>query len=163
MDEPDVRYFTSGLNKWQSSKQWPVENTEWKDFYFHSLGGLSPEPDLFNDCPDSFVQEPPFVTQQRNKVTYITPPLPEDIEISGAPRVKFYASIDQDDTCWRVEIDEVGSPALFPLSTGWLRASLRKRLYEKDTAWDIEHDFTQYDFVKPGEIYEYEVQLRPLS
>jgi len=163
MDEPDVRYFTSGLNKWQSAKQWPIEGTQWQDFFFHSLGGLSPGPDLFNDHPDSFVQEPLFVTQQRNKVVYTTPPLPEDIEISGAPRVKFYASLDQDDTCWRVEIREADSDALFPLASGWLRASLRKRLPEKDTAWDIEHDFTQFDYPEPGEIYEYEVQLRPLS
>ena len=163
MDEPDVRYFTSGQNKWHEAKQWPVETVEWKDFYFNSLGALTPGPELHNNHPDSFVQEPLFVTEERGMVKYVTPPLPDDIQISGAPRVKFYSSIDQDDTCWRVDIREAGSDALFPLTTGWLRASLRKRVYEKDTPWSIEHDFTKNDYVKPGEIYEYEMQLRPIS
>ena len=163
MDEPDVRYFTSGLNKWQEAKQWPVETVEWTDFYFNSLGNLTPGPELYNNHPDSFVQEPLFVTEERGMVKYVSPPLPDDIQISGAPRIKFYSSIDQDDTCWRVDIREADSKALFPLTTGWLRASLRKRVCEKDTPWSIEHDFTEFDYVKPGEIYEYELQLRPIS
>ena len=163
MDEPDVRYFTSGLGKWQGAKQWPVETAHWEDFYFHSLGGLSPEPDLFNDHPDSFVQEPLFVTEERGRVSYVSPPMPEDVQVTGAPRVKFYAAIDQDDTCWRVDIREADSDAVMSLSTGWLRASLRKRLCGEDTPWSIAHDFTQFDFVEPGGIYEYEIQLRPFS
>jgi len=163
MEEDNVRYYTTALNKWQGAKQWPLEDTKYEDFYFNSLGNLYPTPELYNDCPDSFVQEPLFVSEERGIVKYISPPLAEDMQVSGAPRVKFYAAIDQEDTTWRVEIREADSDAMYPLASGWLRASLRKRVPEKDTPWQIMHDFTKYDYVNLGEIYEYEVQLRPFS
>jgi len=163
MDEEDVRYFTTGLNKWQTAKSWPVETMKYEDYFFNSLGNLSPNPELYNDHPDSFVQEPLFVSEERNIVRYVSAPLSEDIQVSGAPRVKFHASIDQEDTTWRVEIREASSDAVYPLGSGWLRASMRTRTPERDTPWAIEHDFTKNVFVKPGEICEYEVQLRPFS
>ncbi|MDR3294546.1 MAG: CocE/NonD family hydrolase [Clostridiales Family XIII bacterium] len=163
MDEAPVKYHTTVLEKWQQAQQWPLETTQWTDFYLHSLNGLAPEPDYYNDCPDSFIQEPLYVTEERGNVKYVTPPLSSDLQITGPPRIKFYASLDQKDTTWRVNVREYGSKEIYPLAQGWLRASLRKRLPEKDSPWEIEHDYTAYDRPNPGEIYEYEIQMRPMS
>ncbi len=35
---PTVRYFVMGINKWRNSDSWPLENTNWTRFYFHSQG-----------------------------------------------------------------------------------------------------------------------------
>lgn len=163
MDEPNIRYHSTGSEKWASGQQWPLETTEWTDFYLHSLGGLSNEPDYFNDAPDSFTQEPLFVSEERANIKYVSPPLAEDLQVTGAPRVKFYASINQKDTTWRVQVRQADSDAIYPLASGWLKASLRKRVPEKDSAWEIEHDYTEFDYPVPGEIYEYEIQMRPMS
>jgi len=38
---------------------------------------------------------------------------------------------------------------------------LRKRIPEQDTFWELKHDATKFDNPVPGEIYEYEIMLRP--
>ena len=163
MEEEDVRYFTTGLNKWNTAKAWPPEKAKYEDFYFNSLENLSEEPELYNDHPDSFMQEPLFVSETRHIVRYISKPLPEDVLVAGAPRVKFYASIDQKDTTWRVEVREADNTDTYPLASGWLRANMRTRTPERDTPYAIEHDFTKMVDIVPGEINEYEIQLRPFA
>jgi putative CocE/NonD family hydrolase len=103
------------------------------------------------------------VTEKRERVTYVSPPLPEDLQVTGPPRVTFYASLDTDDTNWRVDVREEGSPAIYPLASGWLKASHRTTDEARTTPWEIAHDHTKEVPVKPGEIYEYTVQLRPMS
>jgi predicted acyl esterase len=163
MDEPTIRYQTTGMTTWQSGETWPLESTQWTDFYFHSLEQLDSQPDYWNEEPDAFVQQPLYVTEKRNRVTYVSNPLPEDIQVTGPPRISFFAAIDQDDTCWRVEVREADSDAIYPLASGWLRASHRTLVPEKTTPWEIAHDHTKFVPIVPGEVNEYVVQLRPMS
>jgi putative CocE/NonD family hydrolase len=163
MDEPPVRIHAKGLSQDILTDSWPTSGMNMKPLYLGSLGRLMSQPDLYNDEPDAFVQQPLFVTNQRARATYISDPMSQDTLVMGSPIVKFYASIDQKDTCWRVDIWEEGVDTQVSLAQGWLRASLRKRLPEKDTPWEIEHDFTQFDYPAADKVYEYEIQLRPLA
>jgi len=163
MEEAPVRYHTTVLEKWQEAQQWPLENTRWTDFYFNSLEQLGSQPDYHNDEPDAFVQQPLFVTEKRARVSYVSPPLPDDVQVTGPPRVTFYASIDQPDTKWRVEVREEGSNAIYPLASGWLKASHGALDDARTTRWEIAHDHTKDVPVVPGEINEFVVQLRPMS
>lgn len=38
---PSVRYFVMGKNRWQDAERWPLPQTEWQRFYFHSRGGAN--------------------------------------------------------------------------------------------------------------------------
>ena len=143
MDEPTIRYQTTGMTTWQSGETWPLETTQWTDFYFNSLEQLGSEPDYWNEEPDAFVQQPLYVTEKRNRVTYVSPPLPHDLQVTGPPRITFYAAIDQDDTCWRVEVREADSDAIYPLASGWLKASHRALDDARTTPWEIAHDHTK--------------------
>ena len=163
MDEAPVRYHTAVAETWQTAQQWPLETTRWTDFYFNSLGGLSLEPDYYNDEPDAFVQQPLYVTEERARVSYVSAPLSHNLQVTGPPRITFFASIDQPDTKFRVEVREEGSDAIYPLASGWLKASQRALDPARTTAWEIAHDHTKRVPVKPGEINEYTVQLRPMS
>ena len=163
MDEPTIRYQTTGMTTWQAGETWPLETTQWTDFHFQSLELLGSEPDFWNEEPDAFVQQPLYVTEKRNRVTYVSPPLPYDLQVTGPPRITFYADIDQDDTCWRVEVREADSDEIYPLGSGWLKASHRALDDAKSTPWEIAHDHTQEVPIVPGEINEYVVQLRPMS
>jgi predicted acyl esterase len=161
--ESPCRIEIAGSGKEMLTGSWPPEKAEWQNFYLAQHEELLPQPDLWNTEPDSFLQKPLYVSNVRDKLTYITPPLVDDLQIAGPPRIKFYASIDQKDTVWRIDLRDADSKAAFPLTAGWLKASLRKRTPEKDTPWQIEHDFTTFDYPVPGEIYEYEIQLRPAA
>jgi predicted acyl esterase len=163
MDEPTIRYQTTGMTTWQAGETWPLETTQWTDFYFQSLEQLGVEPDYWNEEPDAFVQQPLYVTEKRNRVTYVSPPLPYDLQVTGPPRITFYADIDQDDACWRVEVREADSDAIYPLASGWLKASHRALDDPRTTAWEIAHDHTKEVAIVPGEVNEYVVQLRPMS
>jgi len=81
---PKVQYYTMGLNKWQSSDVWPLPETQYTKYYFHSRGHansryedgwLSPEPPK-NEPSDSFIYDPghpvPSVGSQRG-TPYGTP------------------------------------------------------------------------------------------
>jgi len=163
MDEPPIRYYIAGADRWSSANEYPLENTAWTKFYLNSLGQLTTEPELYNDVPDCFVQQPLFVSEERARVTYITPPLAQDMQVTGPPRITFYAAIDKEDTNFRIDIREEGSTAPLPLAQGWLKASHRAIDEAATTPWEIAHDHTKSVPVKPGEIYEYTVQLRPMS
>ncbi len=163
MDEPPIRYHTTGLTQLKAAQEWPLETTQWTDFYLNSLDGLSQEPDYYNDEPDAFVQQPLYVTEERARVGYVSAPLPHDMQVTGPPRITFYAAIDQPDTNWRVEVREADSDAIYPLASGWLKASHRALDDTRTTPWEIAHDHTKEVPVVPGEINEYVVQLRPMS
>lgn len=65
-EQPRVRYYTMGANKWQQAESFPLPNTEVKNFYLTSVGKantlngdgqlvvLSPSKDI----PDSFTYNP---------------------------------------------------------------------------------------------------------
>lgn len=64
---PRVRYYTMGLNKWQTSEQWPPKNAKMTSLYLSSNGKantrngdgkLSFESAGENTTPDSFVYDP---------------------------------------------------------------------------------------------------------
>jgi len=66
---PKVRYYTMGLNKWQSSDTWPPEGAEMVTYYLTSSGKansvfgdgrLSTNPPGPEDKPDTFTYDPAF-------------------------------------------------------------------------------------------------------
>jgi hypothetical protein len=163
MDEEPIRYHITGSEKWSSAKEWPLETTQWTDFYLGSLGQLQAEPDYFNPHPDAFVQEPLYISEKRARVQYVSAPLSEDLQVTGPPRLTFFCSIDMKDTNFRIQVRDTASDATYPLAQGWLKASHRALDAAKTTPWEIAHDHTKAIPVEPGKVYEYAVQLRPMS
>jgi uncharacterized protein len=66
-EEPPVRIFTMGENRWRLENEWPLARTEFTDFYFHSdssantLNGdgvLSREEPSAGSRPDHYIYDP---------------------------------------------------------------------------------------------------------
>jgi putative CocE/NonD family hydrolase len=63
---PAVRYFVMGENRWHSADAWPLPQTVWRRFYFHSMGrantsagdGLLTTDEPSSEPVDSFVYDP---------------------------------------------------------------------------------------------------------
>lgn len=75
MDEAPIRLYVMGSNEWRTEDQWPLAHTEWTPFYLRAQGKLSRETEDFYREPDTFVQEPLFMTADISSLTYEAAPL----------------------------------------------------------------------------------------
>jgi predicted acyl esterase len=164
MGEPPIRVFVMGANQWRHVDEWPLSRTHWIRLYLRSWEGLSPEPETYNDEPDCFVQQPLYMTNKIQSLTYLSSPMNEDTEVIGPVSLYLFASIDTDDTNWIVELydaDEHRSERL--LGRGYLKASHRALDESKSKPWQPHHPHTGSEPVVPGEVYEYAIDLMPMA
>jgi len=182
-EEPPVRYWVMGENKWRTAEDWPVPETQWTKFYLQSWERLSteaiePASAAENQDPDAFVQMPPTQTNNIEKLRYLSPPLSNDMLVAGPMVLNLFASIDQEDTNWIIIIKDVGPdnsiqtaregefdiPGDLPereVTRGWLKASHRAVDPERSEPWKPWHPLTReaQKLVKPGEIEEYAIEI----
>jgi putative CocE/NonD family hydrolase len=110
----------------------------------------------------------------RRVLTFTTAPLQNDIEVTGPIVLKLFASSTAIDTQFVVKLsdqlpqDEAArakgeQPGFVPASKGWLKASHR----EKDTARSTDlrpfYTHTNPQPLTPGEIYEFDIEVLPMS
>ena len=65
---PAIRYFVMGRNRWRNADTWPLPQTEWQRFFLHSKGrantsagdGLLSRDEPASEPPDIFVYDPRF-------------------------------------------------------------------------------------------------------
>lgn len=183
MDEPPVKVWVMGANKWRYAEDWPFPETRWTKFYLHSWERLRTEPFAPSSSegyeePDAFLQMPPTHTKKIERLRYMTDPLPEDTLVIGPSALYLFASIDQTDTNWVVILKDVGPdvsvmtaregekeiPSDLPereLTRGWLKASHRALDPERSEPWRPWHPLTReaWKTVVPGEINEYAIEI----
>ena len=104
------------------------------------------------NCKDSLA-----LSARRDVVVFLTPPLAEDLEVTGPIDVKLWASSSALDTDFTAKLIDVHPPSPdFPagidmsLEDGILRARFRNSLEKPE-------------LMKPGVIYEFTIQLYPTS
>jgi putative CocE/NonD family hydrolase len=154
-ERPRVRYFNIGDNEWRYSDQWPVTNMGPNVLFFHSegdaassvdgvLNSVSPEyepSDTFNYDPGAPVDitaetgvwsraaglaDRKTLLGRDDVLTYQTPPLEQDLEVTGPISVKLYASSSAPDTDFTAALVDVYPDGYSLLiQEGILRASFR--------------------------------------
>jgi len=185
LEEPPVKYWVMGENRYRTAQDWPIPGTQWTKYYLHSWERLKTQPHLpasqtqaVDREPDAFVQMPPTKTMKIERLRYMTDPLPEDTLIAGPISLTLYAEIDQEDTNWIVVLKDVGPdvsvrthregerhvPDDLPereLTRGWLKASHRAIDPERSKPWAPWHHLTReaQQAVVPGEITEYQIEV----
>jgi putative CocE/NonD family hydrolase len=127
---PHVRYYTMGLNKWQTSDTWPPKGAEPMTFYLNASGALS-QKTAGADKPETFTYDPmnPVPSyggnvccqpgtlagsyDQRKMETrpdilvYTTDAFTKPTELSGPISVNLYVSSDRKDTDFTVKLIDV--------------------------------------------------------
>ena len=208
-DIPAVRYFRMGGGSgrrntdkrldhggsWRRANHWPVPGTEFRPYYLHEDGELSPTPpaadnasrtydfDPANPVPtiggqltsgepvmypgawdqrateQVFGAQPPFLplAARHDVLVFQTPPLDEDIEITGPIVVRLWISSSAPDTDFTAKlIDCHPSSADYPqgyamnLTSGILRCRYRK-------SWE------KPEMLSPGEVAEIVIEPMPTS
>jgi len=184
MEDPPVHVFVMGRNRWHAEQDWPLPQTQWTKFYLRSKGRansidgdglLSADPPAGGEAPfDTYVYDPAKPTRSPftgghledgaadtrkssggpDVLVYTTPPLEEEIEVTGPITAKLYASTSARDTDWMVRLVDVqpdGFSAM--LCEGVMRA--RHRDPERGGSFNP----AELSLIEPGQVYEYTIEF----
>ena len=163
-DEPPLKLFVNGVNKWRFEDEWPLARTEYVKFYLHPRGGLSTETVKGAYEPDILTQPAPYLDPTVYCLTYRTEPLPHDIDITGYISLYLNASIDKEETNWMVDlmdVDPAGKRTL--VSNGCLAAEHRALDEAMSKPYLPIHPRRDPVPVPVGEIIEYAIAIMPTS
>jgi predicted acyl esterase len=145
--------------------EWPLKRTQWTKFYLNmSDASLS----------TTWQQSKGSVTYGGfgDGVTFMTPPLEGDIEITGPIAAKLWVSSSTDDADLFLVV-RVFSPDMkevvfqgavdpyTPIAQGWLRASHRKLNKGLTLPYRPYHTHDEKQPLKPGQVYELDVEVWP--
>ena len=185
-------YYTLGEEAWHSTPVWPPQGSRPQCWYLAEEGRLSQAAPVASAGADAYTVDFEATTGAANRwwelgavylksvdypqrqeaaahlLTYLTPPLAGDIEISGYPIVKLYITSSATDGAFYVyleEVDENGQVTY--LTEGELRAIHRKVSTETPpyTLQVPYHTYRQADALPliPGEPAELHFGLQPIS
>ena len=168
VNEPRVRLqirYIEGFAE-RMENEWPIAGTRWTKLY------LNPADQSLSSIPaaEGCVE----FDASGDGITFLSPPLERESEITGPSAVKLFVSSSTTDAdiflVLRIFSPE-GNEVVFrgaidphtPISQGWLRASHRKLNPELSTPYRPYHTHDEKQPLKPGEIVELDVEIWPTS
>ncbi len=166
MDEPEVAIYDAGAGRWYYEDSYPPE-AHWTRHYFHSSGlsgSLSADIPTGTACSEYRTPDSTKNLLEGNPVlSYTSPPMEEPLRVWGPLSVTLYGSSNQPDTAWFVKLMDIG-PDNQPrqLSRGILRASFREIDPSRSKPGQPFHPFRNPSPLTPGEIYEFQIEMRPI-
>jgi predicted acyl esterase len=168
-DEPRVwlnlrRPFTKEVEL-RKEQEWPLAGTKWTKLFLDAK-----EKNLDWRAP----AEEGKVTFEAMEggIRWMSPPLERETELTGPMALKLWISsstIDADLFVTFQAFSPDGKEVEFqgtvdphtPLAQGWLRASHRELCPVKSTPWRPYHKHTDKKPLKPGQVYEVDVEIWP--
>jgi hypothetical protein len=147
----------------RAEQEWPLARTRWERRYLDLPGSALMTAPPTGTAETSYAASGPGVT-------FRTPPLDRDTEITGPLSATLWISSSTDDAdlflvlrAFGPDGDEVlfqgANDPRTPLSQGWLRASHRAVDPERSTPWTPWHPHRGKEPLVPGEIYRVDVEL----
>lgn len=173
-NDPPVRIFVMGENRWRDEREWPLARTRYVEYFLHSGGRAN---SLFGDGtadttppgdeppdryrydpmrPAPFITEPDFhqvggpddyrpVERRDDVLVYTSPPVTDALEICGPLRVRLFAASSARDTDWTAKVLDVHPGGYAQrLNDGIVRARFRRSLEREE-------------LLTPGEVQEYDI------
>jgi len=184
-----VEYYTLGENQWKNTRAWPLPETKVQRLYLsegHQLRRAVPEQkiacDIYQVDPSTStglnnrwycqLEHPVFFDDRQEEdkklLVYDTPPLEDDVEITGHPVVRLFVRSDACDGQFFVYLETVDPDGRVRLLTeGQLRA-LHRKVSDKTPPFKMfgpYHSLKQKDAqpLIPGEVAEIAFDLFPIS
>jgi putative CocE/NonD family hydrolase len=158
-EEPRVRAFVMGENRWLSGNAWPLPGTESVSLYLAPGRKLARTPPAGEIPPSRFVSDPehPVVdpngasygahdyrvlASRKDVLVFETEPLPADWRVLGPVETEIHLSADAPDVDLWVKLEDVA-----PDGTAWNLSSPGT-----DVLRASERDGKEGELLKPGEI-----------
>jgi uncharacterized protein len=170
IEEPPVKIFVMGENRWRFENEWPLKRTNYEKYYFHSKGNantLSGDGSMDTNQPkettvDKFSYDPndpvktigtmgPYDQRQveirKDVLVYTMPSLFEDVEVTGPVNAIVYASSSARNTDFTAKlVDVYPDGKAIRICEGIIRA-------------DHRNSSSPPSNIEPGKIYKYTIDL----
>ncbi|MBA3903969.1 MAG: peptidase S15 [Rhodocyclaceae bacterium] len=151
--------------EWRAEQEWPLARTRWTNYY------LQPEGFALGTEPPKAATTLTYETTG-DGITFLTPPITEDLEITGPVAAKIWLSSDTTDADLFLALrvfDPAGKEVVFigsndprtPVGLGWLRASQRKLDPKESKPYRPWHSHDEEWPLTPGEPVELDVEIWP--
>jgi hypothetical protein len=173
MDEPPVRIFLLGANRWLELEDWPPSQVTYRPIYLRegtgrseaslNNGGLTFEPPTEAERPDSFLYDPqdpvpslrtfedPGPKDHRAveglMLTYTSPPLESDLTVIGPVKAVLFGLSSARDTDWVVRLCDVWPDG----RSMWVCDGILRARYRDS--------FEREELMVPGQMYRFEVDM----
>ncbi|MCZ6752258.1 MAG: CocE/NonD family hydrolase [Acidobacteria bacterium] len=180
MQEPPVRIFVMGINQWREENEWPLARAVETEFYLHAErsgaihslndGTLSKQKPPAGEQPDVYRYDPRTPVESiggdnaiepmgardhrpadRKSLTFTTPPLTEDMEITGPSTLELYVSSTADDTDFTAALIDVHPNGYAQLLRQTILRASRRESLENPTP------------IEPGKVYKLTIPIYPVS
>jgi hypothetical protein len=147
--EPPIRLFVMGANVWRDEQEWPLARAVPTPFYLHAQDTLTTDPPG-DEPPDRYTYDPAHpvptcggalliarefgggprdqraVEARPDVLTYSTPPLERDLEVTGPVHVDLWACSSAPDTDFVARlVDVYPDGRAYNLTDGIIRARYR--------------------------------------
>jgi hypothetical protein len=188
-DEPPVHYYTTGEEAWKSASTWPPPGTtprvlhlaperalaweapsrEGEDAYAVDPGAGSGERSRWRALLGAYIQAdyPDRAERDARLLTYTSPPLERDLEVTGHPLLTLFVITDSDDATVHAYLEEVTADGrVCYVTEGQLRALHRAVAPDAPYASAVPyHSFRRADAAPlvPGQPAELVIDLLPVS
>jgi hypothetical protein len=170
IDEPPVKIFVMGENKWRFENEWPLARTIYQSYYLDSKGRAnthSGDGILDLKIPeanrsDTFVYDPadpvptigsmgPYdqqkIEDRKDILVYTTQPLKDDLEVTGPVKAVIFASSSATNTDFTAKlVDVYPDGRAIRICEGIIRADHREPSMPPTN-------------IEPGRIYKYNIDL----
>jgi len=151
----------------RAESEWPIARTKWTKFY------LDPKAMTLTPKKPSGNAKLSFAAMG-DGLTFITPPLAEDTEVTGPSALKLFASSTTADAdffivlrIFTADLKEIVFQGAIdphtPVAQGWLRASHRKLDKKLSKPYRPYHTHDERQMLKKGEKVELDIELWPTS
>ena len=148
----------------RSEEAWPLPQTRWTDLHLRADGRLI-------DAP---VTEPGVASfDTRSGRASFKWDVPEDVEITGPMALRLFVEVrEAEDAHLFVGVQKLRAGRVVPfegsygygfdrVTTGWLKASLRKLDSTRSTPWRPVHTYDEFQPLRPGEVVPVDIALLP--
>ncbi len=148
-----------------AENEWPLARTQWTRFYL--------QPDDRSLSRDQSNGEAALSYQTTSDgLTFLTPPMTQEMEITGPVAAKLFVSSDTSDADLFLVLrvfDPAGKEVVFigsndprtPVGLGWLRASHRKLDQQRTLPYRPWHTHDEEQPLTPGEPVELDIEIWP--
>jgi predicted acyl esterase len=151
----------------REENEWPIARTRWTKFHLNLADFSLTETSLTGEARVTF-------DALGEGVTFMTPPLKADSEITGPVAAKLFVSSSTSDAdlflvlrVFSADMKEIVFQGAIdphtPIAQGWLRASHRKLDEKLTTPYRPYHTHDEKQPLTPGEAVELDIELWPTS
>ena len=167
--QPKVRLQVRHIDRFveRAENEWPLKRTKWTKLYLDPADGVLKRKRATGKAVLSF-------EAMGDGVTFLTPPLPAETEITGPSALKLFVSSSTSDAdlfivlrVFTGDLKEVVFQGAIdphtPVAQGWLRASHRKLDKKLSTPYRPYHTHDRKQPLKKGEVVELDIEIWPTS